>query len=172
MRRNRVLILMLFALMVMGYANPAYAQSTNDVNFKDILTALGPRSGQDLLFDILLYTIFFIGLVNSFLIPDKQLMASLLNFLVMGIAVVSKLLIGYPPDDPLLTPTDSPVLILNVAVFVIPLIIAGSLRSYKGKRTKAMMPAIFQGLIGGTYFFLFWALLQRNSSDTTPFFSP
>ncbi|HEX2621877.1 MAG TPA: hypothetical protein VHL11_17090, partial [Phototrophicaceae bacterium] len=73
---------------------------------------------------------------------------------VIGMVVIAKLEIF----DPLELGT----LALNVGIFVIPLIVAGMLRG-RGKTPKALMPAILTGMLGGGYFFLFWALVQRNA---------
>jgi hypothetical protein len=162
MARNRILLVLLALLVMLAAAPVAHAQSTADINFSDIIDALGPRSGDALLWDVFLYAIFFIGLLNIFLIPDKQLFPAMLNLLVMGLAVVSKLLVGYPPHDPVLSPVDFPVLVFNAGMFVLPLIIAGMQRSVKGKPSKATIPAILMGLLGGGYFFLFWAMEQRG----------
>ena len=152
----------LFFVFGLGAVMPAQAQSTADLDFNDIIQALGPRSGQDLLWDVLLYGIFLLGLINVVLIPDKQLFASMLNLLVMGLAIVSKLLVGTGPNA-ILAPTDLPVLVLNVGMFTLPLIIAGMLRPVKGKSSKAMLPAILMGIMGGAYFFMYWAVEQRGS---------
>lgn len=169
MLRNRSLLILLFVVLSLFIVSPALAQTTSeDINFQDILDALGPRSGVALLYDILLYLIFFFGLINTFLIPDKQIGVTVMNFTVMGLALASKLLIeveGNPNPSAILVPTDFAVLPINVAIFVIPLLMAGMLRSVKGKRSNAMFPALIMGLMGGAYFFLFWAQEQNNPDD-------
>ncbi|GAB4508396.1 MAG: hypothetical protein OHK0046_00650 [Anaerolineae bacterium] len=162
MPRKHYYVILLYFLLALVVVPAAYAQSTTDLRFEDILDALAPREGTALLWDLLLYAIFFLGLVNSLLIPDKQLLPSLLNFGVIGLAVVSKLLVG---DGRTIEPTDFAVLILNTGMFVLPLMIAGMVRSFsrRSQAPRALMPSIFMGLLGGVYFFLFWAVEQRGA---------
>lgn len=164
MVRNRILVVLLFLLLTLTVVPVVAAQGTGDIDLGDIVDALGPRSGQALIWDLFLYAIFFLGFLNMLLIPDKQLFSSMLNLLVMGLAVVSKLLVGYPPNNPVLAPADLPVLIFNAGMFTLPFIIAGMQRSVKGKPSKATIPAIIMGLLGGGYFFLFWAMEQRGAA--------
>lgn len=173
MFRNRLLFILLLLVASLFMVSPALAQETSDINPEDLLEALGPRDGNALIFDILLYLIFFFGFINTFLIPDKQLAVSLMNFLVMGLALVSKLLIDVGGEEwiidvnpsAILVPGDFAVLPINVGIFVVPLLMAGMLRSVKGKRSPALFPCLIMGLLGGTYFFIFWATEQRPLSD-------
>jgi len=153
--------------------SPAMAQGTGtSIELSDIGRLLSPRQGTYLLFDILLYLIFFFGMVNTLLIPDKQLFQSLINISVIGCAILSKLLVGgilYSNIDEYgnfftFPPCDFPVLIINVWMFVAPMLVAGLLRAVKGKRTKALEVSILMLLLGGAYFFLFWATQQQNCS--------
>ncbi len=164
MKRKHLLLFFLYVFVIFVNVPVTYAQNTTDLNLNDVLSALGPRSGQDLLWDIMLYLIFFLGVVNMLLIPDKQLFPAMLNFTVMGLAIVSKLLVG---TGRTIEPTDFPVLVFNAGMFVLPLTIAGMVRSVKGKPSKAIGPAILMGLLGGGYFFLYWALEQRNYEPET-----
>ncbi|PJF21818.1 MAG: hypothetical protein CUN56_09160 [Phototrophicales bacterium] len=97
----------------------------------------------------------------------------MLNFTVIGLTVASKLLIdvvndgGYFNPSAILEPTDFAVLPMNVGIFVLPLIMAGMLRSVKGKPTKAIYPSMLMGLLGGAYFFLFWSI-EQNDPDQIP----
>lgn len=159
MKRKHLLLFVLFVFFLFVNVPALVAQSTTDLEFSDILDALGPRSGQDLLWDIMLYLIFFLGVINMMLIPDKQMLPSLLNFTVMGLAIVSKLLVG---SGRTIEPTDFPVLVFNAGMFVLPLVIAGMVRSVKGKPSKAIFPAMIMALLGGGYFFLYWALEQKD----------
>lgn len=170
---SKKLILVVLA-MAFFFVMPVAAQtSSSDINFQDILDSLGPRTGTALLFDILLYSIFFLGFINMMLIPDKQLFPSMLNFTILGLAIASKLLIEVKSDDPAFNPsaimdaTDFAVLPINVGMFVLPFIIAGMLRSVKGKPTKAVYPALLMGLLGGVYFFFFWSM-EQNDPDQVP----
>lgn len=162
MVRNRILIIMLLMLLVMTIVPSAYAQSTRDIDLNEALSNLGPRSGEDLIWDVFLYAIFLIGMINMALIPDKQLFASMLNFAVIGCAVTAKLLVG-EGGSRVFDPLHFGTFILNVGMFVLPLIIAGMVRSVKGKPSKAIFPAAFQGLLGGGHFFLYWYMVQRGA---------
>ena len=180
MTRNRMLMILLLGVCLLFVVSPALAQqrSIEDVNFDDIVDALGPRNGQALLFDIMLYIIFILGVINSALIPDKQLFVAILNFTVIGLTVVSKLLIDVANDggvfypSAILEPGDFAVLPINVGIFVIPLIMAGMLRSVKGKPSKALFPCLLMGLLGGAYFFIFWATEQRTLSEVPTYEGP
>lgn len=171
--RNYLLWVLLIVVSMLFVVSPALAQDGGtNLRLEDVGRLLAPRQGTYLLFDILLYLLFFFGMVNTLLIPDKQLFQSLLNISVVGVAVLSKLLVGgvlYSPIDEFgnaftFPPCDFPVLIMNVWMFVAPLLVAGLLRSVKGKRTKALEVSILMGVFGGAYFFLFWATQQQNCS--------
>lgn len=170
--RNRILIIALLMVSAMFMVSPALAQDGGTtIRFEDIGRLLGPRTGTNLLFDIMLYLLFFLGMVNSLLIPDKQLFQTMLNVSVVAAAILSKLLVGGALYDPFadgfqytFPPCDFPVLIINVWMFVIPMIVAGMLRAVKGKKTNAVPVSILMGLIGGAHFFLFWATKQQQCS--------
>ncbi len=101
----------------------------------------------------MIYGIFFIGLLTMFLVPDKQLLPQMLMVLVCGLAVFAKV--------DVFGPTEFPIFIINVGMFVVPFIVAGMVRG-KHKTAAAAFPAILTGMLGGGYFFLFWALMQRG----------
>jgi hypothetical protein len=154
MTRNRILIILLMALMTMAVVPAVHAQSVSDIDFDEMLDRLKPGTkGEDPIFGILLYGIFIIGVINMALIPDKQMLASMLNVTVLALALIFKLLVGDKAvyQSALLEPTDFVTFFLAVGLFVIPFIMAGMLRSHKGKSSKAILPAIFQGLIGLAY---------------------
>lgn len=166
MTRKHFMLILLYILLALLVVPTVYAQGTTDLEFSDIVDAIGPRTGRDLLWDVMLYMIFFLALINMFMIPDKQLMVTILNFIVMGLAIMSKLLVGTEnTTDRVFQRGDLPVLVFNVGMFVIPLIMAGMLRSVKGKRPKAIYVCIIMGLLGGAYFFMFWAMEQRQLSE-------
>lgn len=165
MRIKRYVFIMLFLFLVFTLVPTVGAQGTSDVNINDIINALGPRTdgypSHYLIFDIMLYLIFFLSLVSMMLIPDKQLQATMLNFIVLLLAVLSKVMVA--PEGPI-RPTDFPVLLFNAGMFVLPLLIAGMVRSankYAGT-PKALFTSIITGLLGGGYFFLFWLLEQKD----------
>lgn len=152
MIHRRLAFLLLIALLALSVTPVAFAQDTSQLS-GDLLARLAPRQGQNLLFDIMLYAIFFMSLITTALIPDKQLFPTLIMTAVMGMAVISKLEI--------FTPDNFGTLVLNAGMFTLPLIVAGLVRSRHGT-PKAMAPSALTGLLGGGYFFLFWALVQRN----------
>ncbi len=77
MRIKRYVFIMLFLFLVFTLIPAVSAQGTADVDINDIINALGPRTdgypSHYLIFDIMLYLIFFLCLVSMMLIPDKQL---------------------------------------------------------------------------------------------------
>jgi hypothetical protein len=162
-RRILLIGLLLSILFMVVPAVSAQSSSLEDIQFSDIIDALKPREGDQLLLDILLYLIFFVGLITTFLVPDKQLTVQLLIFLTLLLSVVAKLLVG-THRSAIFGPCDIAVLVINVIMFVAPLIAAGMLRPVKGKRSKAMLPAIILGLLGGGYFFMFWNFEQRGGA--------
>jgi hypothetical protein len=123
------------------------AQKT--LQLQDILNKLAPRSGVELLYDIFLYIIFFLALITMFMQSDKQLFPTIVMAAVAAMAVLGKLSI-FPAKD-------FGSLIINAGMFVLPLIVAG-ITSAK----KSQAPAIFGGILGGLYFFLFWVVSQRG----------
>lgn len=150
-RRFLTWLIMLFALVVLV---PSVQAQTSDFDIQDVIRQLGPSNTMpDLLFDILRYAIFIIGFITLMLVPEKQLMPSLMMTGVIGMVILAKLEI--------FSPIELPTLVLNIGIFVIPLVVAGMLRG-RGKTPTALAPAILTGLLGGGYFFLFWALVQRG----------
>ncbi|NJL54648.1 hypothetical protein HC928_05230 [bacterium] len=160
MPRKHALILILFVLLSLLVVPIAGAQELEDLDVQDIINALGPREGEDLLFDVLLYAIFFMSILSMFLIPDKQLLATMLNFVVILMAVLSKVLVDDTPSA-VLEPTDLPVLPMNAAMFVLPIIIAGMVRQRRGT-PPAAYTGLITGVLGAAYFFLFWFLKQNG----------
>lgn len=161
-RKHAIVLFLFFVLLLFSVPVAGAQQGLEDLDPQEILDLLAPRTEnqEDLLFDILLYLIFFMSIISMFLIPDKQLMATMLNFVVILLAVLSKILVGDVAPY-ILEPTDLPVLPINAGMFVIPLMIAGMVRQRRGS-PPAMITGIITGLLGGTYFFLFWFLKQRD----------
>ncbi len=153
MARNRILLVLLLSFTFFAIAPVVHAQQTQFPSFSEIVQNLKPRSGQGLLWDLMLYAIFFLGLVTTILIPDKQFIVTVVMAVVLVMAVVAKLQVFKPGDFG--------TLVLNIGMFVLPLISAGMVRQRSGT-ARAVAPAALTGLLGGAYFFLFWALEQRN----------
>lgn len=127
------------------------------LSLQDILFLIGPQSGQ-LGWTILLYIIFFFGFITMLVMPDKNLVPTLLIGAVLLAAVIAKLSISARP--PLLEKKEFGMLILNVVMFTFPLLSAGLIRARK--KGKVIPPAIITAVFGGVYFFLFWFIEQRG----------
>jgi hypothetical protein len=119
------------------------------LDLQDILEKLAPRSGIELLYDILLYIIFFLAIITMFMQSDKQLVPTMIMAGVAAMAVLGKLSI-FPPKD-------FGSLVINAGMFVLPLIVAGVTAA-----KKSQGPAIIGGVVGGLYFFIFWLVSQRG----------
>jgi hypothetical protein len=116
---------------------------------QEILSKLGPRSGTNLLYDILLYILFFMNVIIMFMQSDKQLVPTIFAGLAAALAVVAKL--------DVLAPKAFGSLVVNAGIFVLPLIVAGITRA-----KKSVPLAVIDGLLAGVYFFAFWFFNQRS----------
>ena len=126
-----------------------------DVNFGEILQALGPFVGPGtgaitILISVLLYIIFILMFIAFFMQDDKQLTATLLVGLTLALALIAKLTV--------LDPEELPMLIINAGIFVIPLFVTGM---SKAKKSKPL--TLIGGVFGGIYFFLYWFFIQRTA---------
>jgi hypothetical protein len=169
MYRNQILMIILVMFIMMSAVPVAHAQESFDVN--DIISALGPRTDNttDLMFDIFLYSIFFLCMINMAFISDKQQLLVIMNFGVMIMALVSKLMVGTHAAARL-GPNDFGTLILNVGLMVLPLSIAGMARKDKGQKSNhAVIPAVIAGFLGAAYFFLFWVIEMADLSELSQF---
>jgi hypothetical protein len=126
------------------------------VTFQQILELLGPNRGF-ILWNILLYLIFFLSLLTVLTMPDKNLLPTLIMVGVVMLTVIAKLSISAVP--PLLRKNEFGMFMINVGIFVLPLLTAGIVRARKKGRTVIL--CIVAGILGGMYFFFFWALEQR-----------
>jgi hypothetical protein len=154
MTSKRFFMLLIMSFMGMLLVPTLQAQGVN-IDFQEIIRRLGPsQSFPNILFDILRYLIFILAFITMLMVPDKQLLASLLMTAVLGVVILVKLEI--------FSPVELPTLALNCALFVIPFIVAGMLRG-RNRMARAVYPALLTGLLGGGYFFLFWALVQRGA---------
>lgn len=119
------------------------------LNPQQIIQRLSPRTGVELVYDILLYIIFFLALIVMFMQSDKQLVPTVLAGLVGAMAVIAKLNV--------FNPLAFGALVINAGIFVFPIIIAGIT-----KAKKSQPPAVIAGVLGGVYFFMFWFISQRS----------
>ncbi len=131
------------------------------LNFQDIVALLGPGTGQALIWSILLYIIFFFALITLFVMPDKNMIPTLLILAVLLFAIVGKLSVAALAlhKQPILKNKDFGMFVINVGMFVFPLITIGMIRARKSKATG---PALITALTAGVYFFLFWFIVQGN----------
>jgi hypothetical protein len=127
------------------------------LDIQDILFLIGPTSGQ-LGWNILLYIIFFFALVTMLVMPDKNLISTLLIAAVLLATVVAKLSLSARP--PIIPSDDFLMYVLNAMMFVFPLLVAGLVRAKK--KGRVVPAAIMTSLFGGVYFFIFWFLVQRG----------
>lgn len=127
-----------------------------DVNFQDILQALGPGTGQDAIWSVFLYIIFFFAMITLFLTPDKNMVPTLLIAGVLMATIVAKLSLGTSP--PLLERKEFGMMIVNITMFIFPIIAVGMLRA---KKNRMAAPAIITAVTGFVYFFMFWLVVQR-----------
>ena len=132
-----------------------------NINFQQIIDLLMPTS-QTMLFDIMLYIIFFLTLIALFLVPNKNMVPTLLIAASMLFAIVAKLSLGaiYGPGDPIFQRTDFGMLVINAGMFTFPLVAVGLTRTRKS--AKSTPPAVLAALVAGAYFALFWLIHQRG----------
>lgn len=166
MTRKRFFFILIVVLITMSVVPPVFAQSTTiprQVNFQEVLRQLAPNTskfgGVGILFDIMLYLIFFLSLITVALIPDKQLFPTLTMVVVLGVSLISK--VGVPT---IFNQCSFAPLVLNAVMFTFPMIVAGLVRE-RGRTPRALAPAAFIGLLGGAYFFLYWAAVQSNPTQ-------
>lgn len=114
-----------------------------------IIAQLGPSSPPGLIWNIFLYIIFFLAVITMFMQSDKQSSTTLMMGAVGAMAVLAKLSV--------FKPNDLGSLIVNVGMFVLPLIVAGI-----AKAKKSVGPAIMTGILSGLFFFGFWFFVQRT----------
>lgn len=127
------------------------AQSTTNLSLQQIIQKLGPASPDPkyMVFNVILYIIFFLALIGMFMQSDKQTFPTILMAATAGFAVISKLHVF---DDKHLA-----VLIMNAGMFIAPFITAGITQA-----KKSIPLAIFAGIVAALYFFIFWVVFQRN----------
>ena len=128
------------------------------VDIQEILKLLAV-GGPNLIWNIMLYIIFFLALITLFLIPDKNMGPTLLTATVLLLAIVAK--VSLASSDPILNKKEFGMMIINIGMGVLPFIVAGMVRSRK-RPTKAPIPAILGGIIGMVYFFMFWFTQQQG----------
>ncbi len=130
-----------------------------DINVNQIIEYLLPQS-DTMLYDILLYFIFFLSLITLFLLPDKNMVPTLLMGATLMSAVVAKLSLAAP--GVIFSRGEFGMLAINALMFTFPFITAGVTRRARlTKAPKSTIPAIVAGLFAGVYFFVYWFFIQR-----------
>jgi len=135
-----------------------------NINVQEIIVLLGPGSGN-LVWNIMLYAIFILALISLLVMPDKNLLATLLVAGVMLVAIVAKLSlsVGFG-QKPILKECEFGMLVINVAMFVFPLLAAGIIRAKK--KAKVVIPLILCAIAGFLFFFMYWLLVQNVQCPT------
>jgi hypothetical protein len=129
-----------------------------DIDFQEIIALLGPGTGQTLIWSIFLYIIFFFGLITLLTIPDKNMIPTLLLASVLLFAIVGKLSVTASFNDAIIKPKDFGMFVINVGMFVFPLIAVGMIRA---RKSRATAPALITAFAGAVYFFLYWMIAQQ-----------
>ena len=122
----------------------------NGVTLQQVLAHLAPRSGVNLIFDILLYLIFALDLVLMFGQSDKETLTTIMAGGAAALAVVAKLNFFQPKSFGSF--------IVNSGMFVLPLLVVGMSRKGKKVQPVGVISAVFSAL----YFFAFWFFSQRG----------
>ncbi len=127
-------------------------------SFQDIIRELGPRSGINLIWDIMLYLIFFLAFISMLRGSDKQVVPTILMAAVAGASVIAKLGILNPKASGSISSEGVALLAINALMFFLPLIVVG----IADKKSKSRPTAIMGAVIAAVYFFGFWFVEQRG----------
>lgn len=126
-----------------------------NVNLQNIIALLGPSQDR-LVFDIMLYIMFFLALITMFMQSEKTMLPTLIMASVMLMTVLAKLRV-LDNVRVLVDNVGLGALMINIGMFVLPWIVAGMT-----KNPKSRPFAILGGIIGLAHMFLFWATFQRG----------
>ncbi len=118
------------------------------IDIQQIIHLLSPRSGTELLWDIMLYAVFIFGLITMFMQSDKTLLPTLMMAGVALIAVISKL--------QLLPARNIITLVLNAVMAIFPLMVAAFTKAPKSRPT-----ALLTALAGAVYAITFLLFAQQ-----------
>jgi hypothetical protein len=129
-----------------------------NINFDEALSLLALGSGLDAVWSIMLYLCFFLNLLTLFLVPDKNLLATLVVASTLVFTLIGK--VSLASSDPIFQRKEFGMLVINIWIGVMPFIVAGIMRTRKSSN-PAMPLTIIAGCIGFGYFIMFWALEQR-----------
>jgi quinol-cytochrome oxidoreductase complex cytochrome b subunit len=131
------------------------------IDGSQIVALLGFGSGTDIIWNILLYLLFFLSLFAMFRMPDKNMVPTLLIGAVLACIVIAKISImaDYIGEDPVLTKREFGMFVVNGMIVVFPFVAAGMVRAKK--KGVVIGPAIVTGILAFIYFFLFGLVEQR-----------
>ena len=121
----------------------------NGLTLQEVLAHLAPRSGVNLVYDIILYIVFVLDLVLMFGQSDKQTITTVMAGGAAALAVIAKL--------DVFRPREFGSLIVNAGMFVLPLLVVGISKAKK-VQPLGVISAVFSAL----YFFAFWFFAQRS----------
>lgn len=119
-----------------------------NINPQEILNALLPRGGFELIYDIFLYIMFFMNLVLMFAQSDKQIVPTIFAGGAAALAVIAKLNV--------FAPKEFGSLIVNAGIMILPFLVFGITNA---KKTRPI--AMISGILGAVYFFMFWFFSQN-----------
>jgi hypothetical protein len=128
----------------------------DSINLQEIIRYLSPTP-QTMVWDVFLYVIFFFALLSLLLMPDKNLVPTLMIATVLLCALIAKLSLG-SRREAIVERGEFGMFVVNAVMFAFPLIAAALIRA---RKSRATAPAVITSLIAGVYFFLFWFIIQR-----------
>ena len=120
-----------------------------NLTLQQILAQLAPRSGVNLIYDIILYIIFVLDLILMFGQSDKQTITTIMAGGAAALAVIAKL--------DVFAPREFGSLIVNSGMFILPLLVVGI-----SKAKKVQPLGVISGVLSAIYFFAFWFFSQRS----------
>lgn len=132
-----------------------------NINFQDIIELLKPGSGQIIIWSFFLYLIFFFALLSLLLMPNKNMVPTLLVATVLLFAIVAKLSVSAPNvrgSQPIIRPKEFGMLVINAGMFLFPLIALGLTRA---RKNRTVVWAILTSVFAGVYFFAYWFFAQQ-----------
>jgi hypothetical protein len=121
----------------------------NGLTLQQVLSHLAPRSGVNLVYDIILYIVFILDLILMFGQSDKQTITTVMAGGAAALAVIAKL--------DVFRPREFGSLVVNAGMFVLPLLVVGISKAKK-VQPLGVISAVFSAL----YFFAFWFFAQRS----------
>lgn len=159
---KRISVIATFIILaLLGVVSVASAQGPN-MDLSELWSRLSPTASSAVpaYLSYILYALFALSFITIFVVPDKQANLGYMMIIVMLASVLVKIQFFYICG--LVT------LVLNVSMMVIPLLVGGMSRGVPGKPATSMSLGIITGILGGVYFFLFWAQVQSNAGVCPP----